>query len=552
MSHSSTIKPQPITPASKRNWLFGFAIIAMVITTLPYLVGYYVQGDAWQFTGFVFGVEDGNTYLGKMLRGSSGDWLFRTPFSAYAQTGAFIFTHYILIGKLTASPGQHEQLVVLFHVFRFIGGILAIFATYDFLALFLKEERTRRWGVVLSTFGGGLGWVLVILGYSNWLGSLPLEFYSPESFGFLGFYGIAHLPWARAFFFWGIRAYLVRGGGEDDIPQPTLPVGNWNPGILWLFTGLSQPITGMVIGVVAGYHLLGYLFWQVIRKMRGEDANWSGFLQYFRTALFSGLVALPLVIYNAIAFTIDPFLSVWVEQSRIPSPHVLHYLVAYGLILPFAVVGAVRLIRHRPSIAWMPVMWLVLTPVLLSIPFSLQRRLVEGLWVILVLLALIAYEQISLKGFRRFYGLLAFTLPSTFFLIAGGFMAASEPAQPLFRPIEEVAAFDYLAREIDERTVILSAYDTGNAVPAWAPGFVVIGHRPESVRYTDLEPRVIAFFRENTTDDERFGLLNEFDIDYVFWGPAEKKYGNWNPTASRYLESVFSRGEYEIFEVVLP
>jgi len=81
----------------------------MGVTMLPYLLGYASQGDAWRFTGFVFGVEDGNSYIAKMLSGSAGAWLFRTPYTPEAQRGVLAFLPYILLGKLASPPGLHEQ-----------------------------------------------------------------------------------------------------------------------------------------------------------------------------------------------------------------------------------------------------------------------------------------------------------------------------------------------------------------------------------------------------------------------------------------------------------
>lgn len=160
----------------------------MAVTTIPYLIGYASQGDEWQFTGFVFGVTDGNSYIAKMLSGANGDWLFRTPYTPYPQQGVLAFLPYLLLGKISAPPGQHLQLVSLFHIFRYSAGVLAILATYDFLSIFLKSTSVRRWGLAIAILGGGLGWVLVLIGRASVQGSLPLDFYSPESFGFLAIY----------------------------------------------------------------------------------------------------------------------------------------------------------------------------------------------------------------------------------------------------------------------------------------------------------------------------------------------------------------------------
>ena len=171
--------------AAERRWVITFGMVVMLVTTIPYLIGYASQGDDWRFTGFVFGVEDGNSYIAKMLIGASGGWLFRTPYTTIFQRGVIAFLPYILLGKLAHGPGMHDQLVALYHIFRLGAGLLMIFATYDFLALLCHSIHLRRFGLILATLGGGLGWVLFLTGYSQGSSALPLDFYSPETFGFL-------------------------------------------------------------------------------------------------------------------------------------------------------------------------------------------------------------------------------------------------------------------------------------------------------------------------------------------------------------------------------
>ena len=43
------------------------ALVLLGLTSLPYLIGYFRQGTDWRFTGFFLGVEDGNSYIAKML-----------------------------------------------------------------------------------------------------------------------------------------------------------------------------------------------------------------------------------------------------------------------------------------------------------------------------------------------------------------------------------------------------------------------------------------------------------------------------------------------------
>ncbi len=527
--------------SQERRWVLGFALAVMLVTTLPYLLGYAMEGENWRFTGFVLGVEDGNSYIAKMLSGGAGDWLFRTPYTATPQRGVMAFFPYLLLGKLSAPPAQHEQLAALYHLYRIGAGVLAMLATYDFLAIFLKEMRLRRWGLALVSLGGGLGWVLAVLGQGEWLGSLPLDFISPESFGFLAFYTLPHLLMARALFLWGLVKYLN---------VQTFKRYNVQTGLLWLVMGFFQPLTIVVAWAVLGAHLGITWLHGLWRMRRGEDADWPSWRGYLRRAVITGLISAPMVVYTWAAFNRDPFLKAWTAQNLVLSPPPLHYLVAYGLALPFAAAGAIRLLRRGRMADWLPVAWVLSLPLLAYAPYNLQRRLPEGIWVAVVVLALTAFEgkERPVRLFPRF-GPLLLAFPTTLFLLLGGVLAVLSPDQPLFRPADEVAAFLYLDAEAVSGGVVLTAYETGNALPAWAAMQVVIGHGPESANLDELRPRVAGFYQIATTDAERRALLDEFGVRYVFWGPQERELGGWDPYAAAYLREVFAVGDYVVFVV---
>ena len=127
----------------QRKWAVFWAVILFGITLVPYVMGFAIQGEEWRFTGFVFGVEDGNSYIAKMMIGANGDWLFRTPYTTAEQKGMIAFLPYLLLGKLTSQPGQHEQMIALFQVFRFIGILLACPAAYDFISIYVSNSHWR-------------------------------------------------------------------------------------------------------------------------------------------------------------------------------------------------------------------------------------------------------------------------------------------------------------------------------------------------------------------------------------------------------------------------
>lgn len=565
---------------SERRWALWFGVAAAVVTALPYLAAYQVQGDAWRFSGYLFGVEDGNSYTAKMLLGASGAWLFRTPYTPYPQGGVLAFLPYLLLGKLTAPPGQHEQLIALFQLFRAAATVLFGLAAYDFLALFTGSTGLRRLGTALAVLGGGLGWLALLgLGWlwrSSPLGvvlpgmDLPMEFYSPETFGFLMVFGLPHLAAARALLLWGLRDYL----------RPPESGLRWaRPGLLWLLMGLLQPLT-----VISGWAVLAAHVTLVAaagRLRAGWSPSQAGAVlrEYVLRAARIGLLSAPVVIYTFLAFRLDPFLRGWESQNRIVSPPFHHYLLAFGLVLVLALWGVRPLWRGSPggrpdldadqqgntdhladpasaraasirrAAGWLPLAWAAAFPLLAYAPYNLQRRLPDGIWMALLALALAGIERGMPPAGRRWAlrGLVSLGFLTTLLVYAGAALSVLNQGRPVFRPAAEVRAFEALAAQARPGDLVLAAYETGNALPAYAPVRVFVGLGPESINRAELDERIACFYGPDCANSEREALLADFDARYVWSGPAERALGGFDPGAIPVLELVYREEGYEIY-----
>src|SRR5690606_21522996 len=123
---------------------------------------------------------------------------------------------------------------------------------------------------------------------------------------------------------------------------------------------------------------------------------------------------------------------------------------------------------------------------------------------------------------RRGLWLLILTAaPSTLLLWGGALQVAAQPAMPACRPADEAALFQTLRGQ--PGATVLAAYAGGNALPAWAPVRVVIGHGPETVGLEALEAQVRAFYQGEGTALERQAFLRQHAIAFVMWGPAEQQ-----------------------------
>jgi hypothetical protein len=529
----------------EKRWIWAFALMTLALTSLPYLIGYWAQGNNYQFLGFIFGVDDGNSYIAKMLAGATGDWLFRSPYTAYPQSGAFSFFPYLLLGKLSAPPGQHDQLVFLYQLFRWAGGFLVILATYDFVALFIQRKNYRRLATAMVTLGGGMGW-LFALGLSGlWQERIPLEFYSPETFGFLSVLGLPHLEVARACLLWGLRAYLLNTR-EFSFRRAV------NGGLLWLIMGFFQPLTVVTGWAILGLHVVVVSISRNIKDFHPFKIIASSECTRILTAVGMVVISAPIVFYTLIAFNTDPFLKNWTSQNRILSPPILDYLLAFLNILPFSIAGIVMVFRKKEWDACLPALWVLIFPLLAYAPYNLQRRLPEGTWVALVILAFIVIEnQLARfqKPIRAWAGLAFF---STIIFFVGAVFTVVVPKSPLFVSQNEKNAFSALGELAQKDDVVLADFRISNELPAWLPVRTVVGHGPESIHASQLTAQVDSFLSTSGQDSERLDLIREFNIKYIVLGPEEQGGSYWKPGGSDFIELVYQDVDFKIYRVQIP
>ena len=232
-------------------WVVIFAAIVMALTCVPYVMGAMRSGGDWRFSGFVIGVEDGNSYLAKMQLGAHGRWLFQLSYAVEDHTPSFLFPFYILLGKVIGlfagydDPLRlHDALIFGYHAIRVFWGFALLLMSYQFLAELLPCIRQRRMALILVALGGGLGWLWLALR----LPGQPLEFYSPEAFTFLDLFALPHLSASRVFFLGGLLCYLwtVRGHWAWLFPA----------GGLWFLMTVIQPLYMLVIFALLAAHII--------------------------------------------------------------------------------------------------------------------------------------------------------------------------------------------------------------------------------------------------------------------------------------------------------
>ncbi len=510
--------------AEDRLWLLKWSILIIVLTTIPLVIGFALtRNSTVQFSGFLFGIEDGNSYLAKMLSGSNGDWLFRTPYSAYPQNGFLAFLPYIMLGKLASQPDIHIQLIAIFQIFRWLGILFLVFETYNFAKIFLNSDQHVKIAVIVSSIGGGLGWFVIILS-----GKLPLEFYSPEAFGFLSFFGLPHLLFARGFMLRAMRMLLKPG--LDFLRINRKIVSGFYLFLSGLFQPLNIPLAWLIVTV-----------WKTVDLILNHRASLR---KHIGEIFYFYMVPLPFFLYNAYMFLFDPYLNAWEGQNIIKSPPPLDYLWAYSIGF-----GCVILVlwKMRPSIREKVFLlsWFFLLPVLVYLPINLQRRLSDGYWVILSIFIAVVMGRIKKHAFRTL-AIIAISL-STIFFYSGAVSSLLIPTPPMFQPRSLIESMNAIGNDCLLKDVVLAPYDVSNILPAYIPVRVVTGHGPESKNLAEIQVFVDNFFSQVNLESSQ-SFFNQFQIRYIIF--PQTAYVERTAWWFQNSELLFENGDFSVYKII--
>jgi hypothetical protein len=539
-----TDRRRPVTWPEWR-WTLLLGLIVLAATSLPYLLAWSRETPERTFSGCILLVEDCYSYLAKMRQGADGAWLFHISYTPEEHPGTLLYPFYLLLGKAASSlPGDDltTKLLVVYHLARVVFGLGLLLATYRFLATLTRRVLIRRLAWIIVALGGGLGWLLTALGQVRWLGHVPLDLYFPEGFAFIALFGFPHVAAAQSLLLGGVSCLLR---AWHPAATASLTSFKWAAltGLVWLLMGLIVPFYVPVAWAVAGAAWVTL----ALRQPPTLAIHWRG-------ALLTGVAALisaPVLGYNVWVFTSHPVYGAWAAQNQILSPHPLHHLAAYGIPLVLAAFAAKRA-WHSEGWAWLALSWVAAVPLLIYLPVSLQLRLMTGAQVPLSLLAAWGALRLWRSGrccrWLTLSLLFPMTLTSVFIVVSSSAWMVSRPS-PSFRSTSEVAAMDWLAAHAAPGDAALTAHRTGAYLPARASVRVLVGHDLEAMNADKMNELVSRFFNATSDDSWRYQFLTDHGVDYVFWGPAERNLGAFNPRTAPYLQQVYRVGPHIVFEV---
>jgi hypothetical protein len=488
-----------------------------------------------RFDGAVLDQADYHSHLAKMWQGYRGEWRYRLLFTPEEHSGAYLQTFYVGLGHLARVTAL--GLRATYQIARVGLGFAMLLTIYRFMAHFTASMRIRRIAFLLATVASGLGWIGEIIAPTSPGGVSPMSFWLLDGYVFLSLLTFPHFCLAITLLLTIFLLLLRDPEGpslRDTVLAASLSVG----------LGLIHPYMLLVLD------LAPILYWAVAgfrtRRMR------RGLLAVTAMGVLQG----PLLAYDLWVFRSQPIFGAWSEQNVTLSPPLGVYLWGYGVLLLLGAASA--LARKRPgtrdlSFLWV---WMGLVAVLIHLPWNLQRRFLEGLQVSLGLLAGVGLVGIAgqLKSMRirdlAPAALIGLTAIGHLYMAAGLTLAAARRERALFWPAEVTAAVDWLGEQTSWEDTVLAAPETGGLIPARIGHRVVLGHEMETVNYEEKRAAVARFYGAETSNAERWRLLETWGTEYVFYGPYERQLGGFRPTHASELVRVFHQDEVSVFKVI--
>lgn len=541
-----TVKPPVVITRAEWGWVIGVSLLVLLVSSLPMLVGYAVQTPDQRFMGTLYDQPDYFINLARVQLGARSEFRFRSIVTSEPHASEPILYYYIMLGAVGRLLGL--SVTAIYEISRLLGGLVELALIYKFIARFVSEIGIRRLSFLLVSLASGLGWLLIFTPWFSRPNQSPMDFWLADGYLIFSLLGFSHFGWSLAALLAAFLAWL------DYAEAPTVNR------LLWLMA------FGLLLSFIQIFEIVlldAVILLDGLRRLYLARTRWKAFLA---AGIGVGLLQLLAGLPFALALQTNPLVRVWADQVRPVMPPPQYLVEGYGLLWVLAGVGLVVAWHSRSQVLAFPAIWLVGVTFFIYIPNPFQYRLLLGLEVPLGLFAglgfakticpwVLAHLPLRWQSPRVGWWLTALTLiallPSTLYVISGNVLLAATHWQGAYVTGGQVAAIDWLQANAQRDEIVLAELKIGGALPGWIGQHTYFGHFGETINFSQKQQLVDQFF-STMPDPERRTLLRNNDIRYIYYGPDEKRLGNFDPTHESYLSMRYQSADTAIYAVVNP
>lgn len=532
-----------------QEWKFVglMGVILILLTFLPIIIGQIATPSDSVFLGRqTLNSPDLSVYYSSIEQVKSGHYLFKNFFTSEPHS-YFIFDPFWLIIGLFAKIFSLSSFLA-YQISRFLLIPILLVAAYYLIAFFFQEKIKRKICFIFLLFSSGMGW---LYGFSlKNFPEIPTDLWVPEAFFFLSCYNSPHFIVSLTLI---ILIFLLSLLSFERYR----PVYSLAAGFCVLFLSLFHPYhLPTIFGVLLVFIIICFL--------KEKKINFNYLKYYFILLLF----ALPAVFYHF--WLLQNF---WVRQQHFfqnicLTPSLLMVLLGYGFLSIFALIGAyiliIKKVKSQKDIFLLS--WLGIQFFLIYFPFAFQRRLLEGLQIPLVILAVFGlfFLKDYLKEkpiFRKYFFSKDNLLRKIFFLwlflicffgsnltiLLNDLSLYLKDNSRIYLKKEEQKAMLWLKNNTPEESAILSSLENGNLIAAISLRQVYLGHLHQTAQSSKKKEGIERFFKKSN-DAEKIFFLKENGIDYLYFAEEEKNQALFSPGEKEYLKKVYGNNEATIYQ----
>ncbi len=554
--------------------------VSVILTTwLPYLFGWWLTPPDTRYFWLIYNPDDQNVHLIWARQAMDGKFLFHDLFTTEPHSGLFTNFFSLLLGWFCQVTSISLHLG--YQVFRTLIAFAFLLTAYWFSGFFFRNEQTRISFLLLLSFSSGFGWLPVLWWWMTkqrpplFFVDVSPELTMPEANTFLS---LTVAPLAAL----GVLLVMLTLG----LLMSSLKLQRFKAfGFAFLAT-LFAILVANVHTYAAIPMLIAVVLWQLMETFQLKRFR---FREIATTVLFCFFSALFLG-GQAILFSKDQaFVQKAMTPTLTPNPFVLagsYGFIALGAIFGFTIAWKKWISGEQE---WSILLaWLIAILTAIYFPVSFQRKMVEGLHVILCLLTVLAIDSASVKACKRervkerktekaeivqiparlhsyTIAFLLVSVPSqiAFFALNGYWLVHNNMVYddsfnppysrmlmpPYYLSERHLQLFRWLEEKAQSDEAILCHSMLGNYLPVLTGLKVFIGHWAETIDFVAKLRLATAIWKGDISRGEAKEIFRQHKIRYALETDFERLASGGQCHLHRYGKVVFQIGEDKIFKL---
>jgi hypothetical protein len=537
------------------EWVFVglVAVFVLLITSLPLVYAYQSTPSNRQFMGIMLDVPDHVQYFSWMRELTNAN-LTSNKLTSEPNAPVFFNLLWWTLGRFGKVFGL--DIIAVFQVFRVTATLLFLALVYRVCSWFFKERTARQMSFLLIVFTSGLGWMLVVGKYLLHLPDLPfpLDVTVAEGNTFLSILGYPHFIAAALYIL--VYDLVLRGEAKGQLRY-----------------ALAAGVVAFLLGWQHAYDLVSVysvlLAYALMRLLR--DRKIPIFL--VKSGLLIGVISVWPAFYSVLLTRLSPIWKQVLAQfsnAGVYTPGLLHLPILLGIPFLLAIFTVLRegigSFRTTSDQDLFLKSWFLATFLIIYLPVDFQIHLLNGWQIPICILAVQGIFRYLLPWFQKHIqinrinpqslqklatiGLLILVIPTNIYLLGQRFVELKRHDYPYYLYLDEVSEMSWLSNQPGPAVVVLSSLDTGQYIPELSGQRAFLAHWAQTVNFFQKRDLVQEFFTDDGNLAKKGQTLKEYDVQYVFYGPAERALGNFDPKNLSQLRIVSSVGQVTIYKVL--